>query len=214
MATAVKRQLPRRRNAAATRAAILVSARQAFTRAGYDGAGVREIAASAGVTAMLVNRYFGSKEQLFAEVLAATAAAPTILTQEHLASPNLGEIIANALVGITETRETPLDGFLIMLRSASSKQAAKIGRLQIEDGHQKNLAAVLSGALAPQRAALVLSLVAGFQVMRQMISLSALADADPKTLVKLLAPLFQQLVDVSQPTTSAATPPKATRRAG
>ena len=62
----------RRRNAAATREAILASAREAFARVGYDGAGVREIAAGAGVTAMLVNRYFGSKEQLFAEVIAAT----------------------------------------------------------------------------------------------------------------------------------------------
>ena len=62
----------RRRNAAATREAILASARRAFARAGYDGAGVREIAAGAGVTAMLVNRYFGSKEQLFAEAIAAS----------------------------------------------------------------------------------------------------------------------------------------------
>ena len=36
----------RQRNAAATRAAILQSARRAFARAGYDGAGVREIAAA------------------------------------------------------------------------------------------------------------------------------------------------------------------------
>lgn len=60
----------RRRNAAATREAILNSARHAFANAGYDRVGVREIARGAGVTAMLVNRYFGSKEQLFAEVLA------------------------------------------------------------------------------------------------------------------------------------------------
>src|SRR5262252_9033329 len=66
----------RPRNAAKTRAAILTSARQAFARAGYDGAGVREIAEGAGVTAMLVNRYFGSKERLFAEVVADTMAAP------------------------------------------------------------------------------------------------------------------------------------------
>jgi len=91
----------RRRNAAATREAILTSARRAFARAGYDGAGVREIAAGAGVTAMLVNRYFGSKEQLFAEVLAATSAAPTILTPENLRSSNLPETIAATLVDIT-----------------------------------------------------------------------------------------------------------------
>jgi AcrR family transcriptional regulator len=177
--------------------AILASARQAFARAGYDGAGVREIASGAGVTAMLVNRYFGSKEKLFAEVTAATMANPTILTQQNLKSPRLGETIAAALVDITKTADSPLEGFLILLHSASSKRAAEIGRQQIESGHQKVLTSALRGDLAPQRAALVLSLVAGFQVMRQMIGLSALAEAEPGALVQLLAPLFQQLVDRS-----------------
>ena len=185
----------RRRNAAATREAILLSARRAFARAGYDGAGVREIAAGAGVTAMLVNRYFGSKEQLFAEVIAATMASPTILTRENLQSARLGETIAARLVDITRTGDTPLEGFLIMLHSASSRRAAEIGREQIENGHQKVMTGALRGPSAPQRAALILSIVAGFQVMRQMIGLSALAEADPAALTRLLAPLFQRLID-------------------
>jgi len=185
----------RRRDAAATREAILGSARRAFARAGYDGAGVREIAAAAGVTAMMVNRYFGSKEKLFAEVVAATMATPTILTKEILESPTRGEDIAAALIQITKTGAAPLEGFLIMLRSASSKRAAEIGRVQIERHHQRLMTAALRGELAPQRAALVLSLVAGFQVMRQMIGLSALAKAEPAALIKILAPLFEQLVD-------------------
>jgi AcrR family transcriptional regulator len=189
----------RRRNAAATREAILSSARRAFAQAGYDGAGVREIAAGAGVTAMLVNRYFGSKEQLFAEVLAATSATPTILTPENLRSSNLAETIAATLVDITNAADTPLEGFLIMLHSASSKRAAEIGREQIENGHQKVLTAALAGDSAPQRAALILSLVAGFQVMRQMIGLSALAEAERSALIRVLAPLFQQLIEGAQP---------------
>jgi AcrR family transcriptional regulator len=54
-----RKPTPRARNAAATRQAILQSALVAFTQHGYDGVGVREIARAAGVTAMLVNRYFG-----------------------------------------------------------------------------------------------------------------------------------------------------------
>jgi AcrR family transcriptional regulator len=60
----------RRRNAAATRGAILEAARRRFAIQGYERAGVREIAADAGVTAALVNRYFGSKEGLFAQAIA------------------------------------------------------------------------------------------------------------------------------------------------
>src|SRR5690242_5799068 len=84
----------RRRNAQATRDAILQSARKAFVRAGYDGVGVREIAAGAGVTAMLVNRYFGSKEQLFAEVITASTSDPVVLTRETLTSPDATRIAA------------------------------------------------------------------------------------------------------------------------
>ena len=189
----------RPRNAASTRNAILASARRAFARAGYDGVGVREIAKGAGVTAMLINRYFGSKERLFAEVAAETMATPSILTREILNSPNPGRDIAAALIEQTKTGATPLDGFLITLHSASSKRAAKIGRTQIEKHHQKIVTAALRGDLAPQRAALVLSLIAGFQVMRQMFGLSALADTDPKALLKVLAPVFQQLIKAKRP---------------
>jgi AcrR family transcriptional regulator len=186
---------PRRRNAAATRQAILESARQAFAREGYDGAGVREIAQGAGVTAMLVNRYFGSKELLFAEAVAASMATPIILSQDNLNAASRGEMMAAALVGITRAGAAPLEGFQIMLRSASSKRAAEIGREQIEKHHQKTLTAALGGAVAPQRAALVLALVAGLQVMRQMIGLSALTKAEPAALVKLLTPILEQLIE-------------------
>jgi AcrR family transcriptional regulator len=186
---------PRRRDATATRAAILASARTAFARAGYDGVGVREIAAGAGVTAMLVNRYFGSKEKLFAEVLAAATANPTILSRENLASSNLGEAFATALVDITRTGETPLEAFQIMFNSASSKRAAAIGRRQIEKGHHRLLTGALKGKHAPERAAILLAIVAGVQVMRQKIGLSALADVKPADLVKLLTPILQRLID-------------------
>lgn len=188
----------RRRNAAATREAILSSARRAFAQSGYDGAGVREIAAGAGVTAMLVNRYFGSKEQLFIEVLAVSSASPTILAKENLKAADLGKTFAAALVDITKSKDTPLEGFLIMMNSASSRRAAEIGKMSIEKGHHKTLVGLLKGDLAPQRAALMLSLITGFQVMRQVIALSALADAEPDDLIELIAPLFQQLIDGKQ----------------
>lgn len=189
----------RQRNAAATREAILASARLAFVRAGYDGAGVREIASGAGVTAMLVNRYFGSKEQLFAEVVAQTMATPIILTPAILESANPGEAIAAALVDLTTTGASPLDGFLIMHRSGSSKRAAEIGREQIEKHHHKVMTDALRGDLAPQRAAVVLAIVAGIQIMRQMIGVAALAEAKPEDLVKILGPLFQQLIHGARP---------------
>jgi AcrR family transcriptional regulator len=187
----------RKRNAAATRAAILASARRAFARAGYDGVGVREIAADAGVTAMLVNRYFGSKEQLFAEVVANTMQETHLLTDAILDSPDPAAGMAKALVQVTTAGETPLDGFLITLYSASSERAAEIGRELLEQHYPKALSTVLRGKDAPQRAALLLALVSGVQVMRQMIGLSALNDVDPSTVARLLTPLFRTLIEGS-----------------
>lgn len=189
----------RRRDSVATRQAILTSAREAFARLGYDGAGVREIAAGAGVTAMLVNRYFGSKEQLFVEAVAESMATTTVVLPEILKSGASGEDIAAALIGITHAGASPLEGFQIMLRSASSERAAEITRALIEEHHQKSVAAALTGDMASQRAAVMLSLIAGFQMMRQMIGLSPLASATSESLVKVLGPLFQQLIDGGKP---------------
>jgi AcrR family transcriptional regulator len=177
----------------ATRQAILESARLAFTQLGYD-AGVREIAENAGVTAMLVNRYFGSKEQLFAEVVEMTLSAPGILTREVLKeAPDLQKLchdIAVALIARTTPHVTPMDGFLILLRSANNKQASAILRKKFETYFAQPLGKLLPGNDAAQRSAIFLAVIAGVQVMRQIIKLQALTEATTKDLAQMLETLF------------------------
>ncbi|RZT36839.1 TetR/AcrR family transcriptional regulator [Cupriavidus agavae] len=188
---------PLGRKGAATRQAILVSARQAFTERGYD-VGVREIAENAGVTAMLVNRYFGSKEELFEEVVELVLSAPGILTEESMrGAPDLSDFCrraATALVAKTAPEQTPLDGFLIMLRSANHPPAAKILRKAFEAHFAAPLASLLPGADPNQRAAMFLSVIAGFQVMRQIVELDGLTDADPSGLAAQLEAMFGVLI--------------------
>jgi len=185
----------RPRDADATRAAILASARRAFAAHGYDGAGVREIAAGAGVTAMLVNRYFGSKSKLFAKAVAATMAEPIILADENLHGSGRATEMARALVAVTTPGATPLEGFQMLLRSAASESAAKIGRAEIDKRYQKLLTESLRGPRAAERAALVFALVAGVQFMRQSLELPALTKATPACLTALLTPLFEELLE-------------------
>jgi len=199
---------PKKRDATQTRAAILASGRAAFARLGYDGAGVREIAAGAGVTAMLVNRYFGSKEGLFAEVIADTMATTGVVLPQILKQPMSSEDIAATLVGITQAGAAPLVGFQIMMRSVASDRAAQIAREQIQKHQQARIVETLGGQHTEQRAALLLSLIAGFQMMRQMIGLSALAECPPETLTRLLAPMIQDLLAGDA---VAATPEPAAR---
>ena len=59
--------------------------------------------------------------------------------------------------------------------------------------------------VAAQRAAVILSLIAGFQMMRQMIGLRSLARAEPDALKKILAPVFQMLIDGDRPARSKET---------
>lgn len=190
---AMTKKTERPRNAIATREAILQSAFEAFARAGYDGVGVREIAGNAGVTAMLVNRYFGSKEELFAEVLAKAMNSPSVISlstvQEKQPAADLASVLVQATTG------APLGGFRVIINSASNKRAAEIIREQIEKYHHSLVASTVAGDNASERAALLLSLVAGFQFMRQIIGLGALAQGDPETLVGLLRPLFRELMD-------------------
>ena len=87
----------------------------------------------------------------------------------------------------------PLDGFRIMIRSAASPRAAEIARAQIETHYHRALASALPGARTAERAALLLAFVAGVQIMRQMIGLSALATCSPAVLATILGPVFQQL---------------------
>lgn len=186
---------PRRRDAEATREAILVSARKAFAASGYDGAGLREIAAGAGVTAMMVNRYFGSKEHLFAEVVEQTMTQGSLIAGGIMDHPHPGHALAEALVKMTRAGVTPVDGFLITLHSASSAPAAEIGREKISAHHLQTVTRALQGERTAERAALILAVISGFQVMRQMIALPTLANADEDDLVRLLAGVFDQLID-------------------
>ncbi|WP_158286258.1 TetR/AcrR family transcriptional regulator, partial [Caulobacter sp. D4A] len=147
------------------------------------------------VTAMMVSRYFGSKEGLFGEVVTDSMRDPVILSAGNLAAPDIARAFAEALVGLTGRDAEPLDGFLILFRSSSSPVAAQIARERIAAAHQTTAEGVARGAHAPERAAIFLSMVAGFQMMRQMLQLAPLVDAEPSVLADLMTPLFAAILD-------------------
>jgi AcrR family transcriptional regulator len=182
----------RPRNAAATREAILHSALTAFSRHGYDGIGVREIAQAAGVTGVLVNRYFGSKEELFSAVVELAFADNGLFQGDH-------ELLAHRLACkiVTKTKKSaePADSFLLLLRSAPNPRAAKILRDSIALHFEQPLKASLQGPRAGERAAVMIALAAGLQLLRKVIGSKALTHADNASLLDDLAAMFQSLID-------------------
>lgn len=182
---------PRPRNAAATREAILQSAIRHFADAGYDGAGVRQIAKDAGVTAMLVNRYFGSKEQLFAEAVE-TAFAPPVFVVDQ--SDTLAGDAAAALVSRTGPSGEPPESFLIMLLSVSNPVAVRIVRDAIERHVGQRLVRQIDRPDRALRTELVLSVISGVLLMRSVVGTRALTEGDPKHLAGILESVFDAII--------------------
>src|SRR6266853_5974457 len=169
---AEKQQLPsdqpkRPRNAAATREAILQSALAAFSRHGYDGIGVREIAQAAGVTAVLVNRYFGSKEELFAAVVETAFAGRASIFEGD--SSLLAQRLTADVVTKCEKDAEWINVFFLLLRAAPNPRAAEILRDSIARHFERPLKALLRGPRARERAAMILAVIAGLSLFRQVI---------------------------------------------
>lgn len=181
----------RPRNAAATRAAILQSAIEHFAEAGYDGAGVRRIAEDAGVTAMLVNRYFGSKEQLFAEAVETAFAPPVFVLEE---SDTVARDAAAALVSRTGPAGDPPKSFLIMLLSVSDPVAVRIVREAIERHVGQRLARQIDRPDRELRTELVLSVISGVLLMRSVVGTRALRAGDPEDIAGILEAVFDAII--------------------
>jgi AcrR family transcriptional regulator len=184
----------RAKNAAATREAILHSALAAFSRHGYDGIGVREIAQAAGVTGVLVNRYFGSKEELFAAAVELAFADGSMFEGE---SSMLAQRLAAKVINKTEKDVEPSDSFLLLLRSAPNPRAAEILRDSIARHFERPLQASLRGPKAGERAAMILAVCMGLSLFRNVIGSKALTDANAASLSGDLKSLFQRLIATS-----------------
>jgi len=172
----------RRRNATATKEAILQAALKAFSQSGYDGVGLREIAQAVGVDPRMVGYYFESKEKLFEAVLDYSMNFP-------LSVPTMtGDWATQLLTQSQAPRQA--DGFLLTLRSTSNPKAVEILRNCIERNYERGLAADLGGEHAHGRAALLIAITAGVLLMREVLGNAALTSADAREVIPNLEAAF------------------------
>jgi AcrR family transcriptional regulator len=71
---------------------ILVTALHLFAEKGFEGTSVRDIAEKASVNVAMVNYYFGSKDQLFQQILETKFSATRGLLDEIFKDPSLSSI--------------------------------------------------------------------------------------------------------------------------
>ncbi|MFL6123435.1 TetR family transcriptional regulator [Actinophytocola sp.] len=178
---------PRRRDAAATRQALLDAATQLFAERGYDRTTVRDIATRAGVNQALLFRYFGSKEAMFAAAMAGR--------DLHEVEP--GALLAKMLDHLlapesTERRDQVLTALLRTL--GTDDEAAKIRR-RLTAGYVETLATLTDRPHAELRAELVLAWVFGISFLRGVAATPPLADADPALVRDLVLPAARVLLE-------------------
>ena len=179
-----------------TRSMLVTEAATLFASRGYDATSVREIADRCGVNPALINIYFGSKQQLFREIMTGALDRSDLMTGELA---NLGWKWARATVqggAADEGRQRQSQqALLLMLRSATSADAAAIVRDAINDRVVHRVAAMLPGPDAEQRAALIATYLLCFAMMQRVVGVTGLGKGDPERLVEHLARAVQDCVD-------------------
>lgn len=172
------------RNAGNTRARILAAARIRFSSNNYESVGTRDIAADAGVDAALVNRYFGSKEKLFLEVIEGG-----FRVDEHL-SDNLDELGAHLVRQVMEDADEQaseeFDALRLLLRATGNPVTAAMVSERFHAEFVSPLAKLLRGRDTELRAALVASYIIGLATMRHALSSPMLASVTQRKVVALV----------------------------
>ncbi|MDB5698785.1 MAG: TetR/AcrR family transcriptional regulator [Alphaproteobacteria bacterium] len=164
------------KNAAATRENILDAARHRFLQESYENVGLRNIAADAGVDVALVGRYFGSKEELFKEVLRGTRG-------EWLDPSVSAADLPQWLAALATQKHCPgeredIERLLIILRSASSSTPAEVVRQTFRANVLDPVANLLSGPDAETKASIALSLLMGTTILRTIMAVEPLGECD------------------------------------
>jgi len=187
---------PRAKNAAATRRAMLRAARMRFLQESYENVGLRDIAGDAGVDVALVSRYFGSKEDLFKEVL---LEGKTDDVDAGSAADLPARLTAFALEQDRDGDAEHLERLLIIVRSASSPKAAELVRATLSEDILAPMADLLDGDDAEMRASLALALLMGTTILRTVMSVQPICQASGQCGVDLrLLKLFETaLADTS-----------------
>jgi AcrR family transcriptional regulator len=153
----------RKRDAEATRAAILEAAKDQFARLGYDRASLREIAGQAGADVALIKRYFGGKEALFLAALRASFHPGRPLSWDRRTFPR---DIAESMAESAHAGEERTQRFQFLLRAATSPTTAPLLSVALQERFLAPIREWLGGEDAQARARVVAAVVIGFMVER------------------------------------------------
>ncbi|MBP7648264.1 MAG: TetR/AcrR family transcriptional regulator [Phenylobacterium sp.] len=154
---------PRKRDAEATRLAILGAAKIHFARLGYECAALRDIATEAGADVSLIKRYFGGKEALFAAALNDSFSGNAARDWNR---ETFSRDIATMMADDTHVDEDRTLRFKFLLRAATSPTTAPLLNLAMQERFLAPIRDWLGGECAPVRARVLAAVYIGFLVER------------------------------------------------
>lgn len=189
MTSSVALARPRRRDAEATRAAILGAAKQQFARVGYDCT-LRDIAGEAGADVALVKRYFGNKETLFIEALKASFGTNDLHEWNR---DTLAHELATMLADSPHVDEARTHRFSFLLRAATSPATAPFLNALLQDRFLEPIRSWLGGADAEARARVFVATYIGFLVER-LIRGEALEGLERDAFIDRASDMFTRLI--------------------
>ena len=185
----------RRPGGLSTRATVLSAARGRFAQDGFAATTIRRVAADAGVDPSQVMQFFGSKDDLFAAVLAVPASALRRFdTAFEGPGEHLGERVVTAFLEAWEAPSGESEPLMAMLRGAVVNEQAAV---QLRDFIQARLEHGAIGSDSEDRAlraGLAAAMLVGVVVSRRIIGVPTLVAADHETLASALGPAIQTLL--------------------
>lgn len=189
------------------RAALLDAARAAFAASGYARSTLKGVAAAAGVAPTVLKQYYDNKEQLFAAMLRLpydpASAVPALLAP---GVDGLGERLVRltfATLGDDEVRAN-LES-LVRAGSAAGRAAPDLGRVlgSLTEYIELSLLDRVVNAIglpdARMRGALIASYLIGIGAGRYVVKIPPLDSADEDSVVRMVAPTIQALLDPTVP---------------
>jgi AcrR family transcriptional regulator len=192
MSRAQAKRTGRRPGATDSREQIAVAARSLFAELGYERASFRRIAAAAGVDPALVVHFYGSKEELFRQVMVLPAAVADAL--EHLADgprETVGRRLAELVVGALENPASRT-AVLGRIRCATTHPGAAALVRETVTRDLLRLAAALTDDRPDTRAVLAGAHVVGIALARYVVLVEPLASMSTSQVIEIVAPTFQR----------------------
>ncbi|MEJ0026355.1 MAG: TetR family transcriptional regulator [Rhizomicrobium sp.] len=190
-AAALAPERARKRDAEATRAAILAAAKKHFAKSGYDGAFLRDIAAEAGADAALINRYFGGKDGLFAAALKDSIAPDAI---SHWDRSAFAAEVARMMAGHAHQHVERTHAFEFLLQAATNPTTAPLLNQAVQERFMGPIREWIGGPDVEARARLFASVFIGLLVER-LIRDEPLEGREREVFIERTAALLQSLVD-------------------